>query len=425
MKHSVTRILLLVLLAAGFAGGLALGQDTASGDARALVAKAQELAKARDYDAAADLMSKVLKLTPKSDEALGMAAQMEHEAGRFADGIKHALQAIEINPKGVPYYVLVAANAIANQDLKLARQYVKKLLDKSEQELGPLHRFNALMFDDLISPKTYTLHWDLNPRRGFMVNGQFAIALPRDVPGQKVTYKVTGVRKQRVFKNEANHVLYVVPQGTKPFRLTTRITREPYSYKKELARANNGPIPAAVKSYLGRCESIDPKSPVLSKIVSELKATNRVETVRNILKWMKKNIEYKTETANIGVLDFKNVDEIVKRGHAECRGYAMLFTGLCRAAEVPARPVWGLKRIPPLPQVPKGSFGSHNWAEVYFAGSGWIPVDPQQPETLGWLPANILRIYMDVRRTATSVEAIPSRNLVHMNGEKINFEVGP
>ena len=103
----------------------------------------------------------------------------------------------------------------------------------------------------------------------------------------------------------------------------------------------------------------------------------------------------------------------------------MLFTALCRAAGVPARPVWGIIRMPPVPNQPKGNFASHNWAEVYFPGSGWIPVDPQKPETLGWLPSNIIRIYMDVRRTTSSTENLPSRNLVHMNGETINFEVGP
>jgi transglutaminase-like putative cysteine protease len=417
---------LLIALAGLLAGGLARGQGPGEGDAKSLLARAQELVKARDYDGAADVLNQVAKLMPDNDQALFMAGEMERQAGRFADGLKHALQAIKINPKPGQYYILVAAIAHATQDLKLARAYVQKVLDKGDREISPLERFNAHLLDDVTAPKTYTIHWELDPRRGVPVNGTFAVALPRgDLPGQKVTYELQGARSQRLMKTEANHVLYVAPQGIKPFRLTTKITLEPYSHKQELAKATKGPIPAAVQSYLGPCESINPKSPALTKIVSELKAKDRVETVRNILKWMKKNIEYKTETKNITVLDFKNVEEIVKRGHAECRGYSMLFTALCRAAGVPARPVWGIIRIPPVPNQPKGNFASHNWAEVYFPGSGWIPVDPQKPETLGWLPSNIIRIYMDVRRTTTSTENLPSRNLVHMNGETINFEVGP
>jgi transglutaminase-like putative cysteine protease len=426
MRHTANQALLISILAGMLAGRLVLAQDSGAGDAKALLARADELAKARDYDGAADILNQVLKLMPDNDQVLFTVGEMERQAGRFSDGLKHALQAIKINPKPVVYYILVAANAHAIQDLETARTYIQKVLDKSDREISPLDRFRAQLLDDVTTPKTYTIHWELDPRRGLAANGTYAVALPRgDLPGQKVTYELQGARSQRLVKTEANQVLYVTPQGLKPFRLTTKITVEPYSHKKELARATKGPIPAAVQSYLGPCESINPRSPTLTKIVSELKAKDRVETVRNILKWMKKNVEYKTETNNIGVLDFKNVEEIVKRGHAECRGYSMLFTALCRAAGVPARPVWGVIRIPPTPNQPKGNFASHNWAEVYFPGSGWIPVDPQKPETLGWLPSNIIRIFMDVRRSATTLEAVPSRNLVSMNGEKINFEVGP
>ena len=58
--------------------------------------------------------------------------------------------------------------------------------------------------------------------------------------------------------------------------------------------------------------------------------------VDNVLTWMKKNITYKDSTGPINQLDFKTVDDIVERGHAECLGYATLFTALCRAAKVPA-----------------------------------------------------------------------------------------
>jgi transglutaminase-like putative cysteine protease len=156
-----------------------------------------------------------------------------------------------------------------------------------------------------------------------------------------------------------------------------------------------------------------------------LKTADRVETVRSILKWLKTNVEYKNELVGIGKVDFTKVEELLKRGHAECRGYTMLFVGLCRAAGIPARSVWGLIRIAPTGERPKGSWASHNWAEVYFPGSGWVPVDPQKPETLGWLPSNIIRIFMDVRQSEKTQEHLPMRNLVHMNGETIEFEVSP
>src|SRR5262249_7301195 len=123
-----------------------------------------------------------------------------------------------------------------------------------------------------------------------------------------------------------------------------------------------------------------------------------------------------------GKLDFESVDEIVERGHAECRGYAILFTALCRAADVPARPIWGLTRVAPSQDQRFGDIASHNWAEFYVSGAGWIPVDPQRPETLGCLPTSCMRIFMDGRKAKGSTETLPMLNLVSMNGDKLKFE---
>jgi transglutaminase-like putative cysteine protease len=425
MRRTTTAALAVAGLLGLATFGPAPAQEPAE-KAKELLARVEKLAKERQYDEAADVVNKLLELLPGNDDVLSGASEVEHHAGRYADGLKHAQQAIKIAPKSV-HYLRAATNAYALQDLKLARQYVEKVLAMSEADVPPVVRYRARELDEQTAPRTYTLHWKLDPRRGVVVSGATTVALPRgDLPGQSVTYEVKGAGSHKVIKTEANHLLRIALKGAKPFQLTMKITMKPHSYKEELQKATKGPIPKAVQqAYLGPCESVNPKSPALTKIVSGLKSADHVETARNILKWMKKNIEYKLETAGVGKVDFAKVEELLKRGHAECRGYAMLFVGLCRAAGVPARPVWGLVRVPPTPDRPKGSWASHNWAEVYFPGSGWIPVDPQKPETLGWLPSNIIRIYMDVRRTATTQEHLPMRNLVHMNGDTIDFEVSP
>ena len=148
-----------------------------------------------------------------------------------------------------------------------------------------------------------------------------------------------------------------------------------------------------------------------------------MDTVRSILAWMKKNVEYKLDKPKtLDELDFKSVDEIVERGHAECRGYAMLFVGLCRAAGVPCRPVWGLARVAPGQDRQFGDIASHNWADLYVSGVGWVPVDPQHPETLGFLPTNDIRIFMDAKKSKSSTETLPVFNLASMNGDKLKFE---
>jgi len=215
----------------------------------------------------------------------------------------------------------------------------------------------------------------------------------------------------------------VVPKGREPFPYTIKITTQPYSYKKERAQASaSKPLPASVKSQLGPVYGIDPKSPALKKVVAGLKADDSLTTIRNIQAWLKKNVEYKLEIKSQLELDFKTVDELIERGHAECRGYALLFTGLCRAAGIPTRPIWGMFRVQPGDDNKFGDIISHNWAEVYIPGAGWIPVDPQWPESLGFLPTHYMRGFMDAQKSRTSVETLPLLNLMSMQNGKLRFE---
>lgn len=55
----------------------------------------------------------------------------------------------------------------------------------------------------------------------------------------------------------------------------------------------------------------------------------------------------------------------------DCTEFTDLMIALCRAAGIPARFLDGV--TPPDPSVPTEK---HNWAEVYLAGTGWVPMDP-------------------------------------------------
>jgi hypothetical protein len=397
-------------------------QEAGSG-AEQFYRQAQDLARDKKLDEALAAVKKAVRLAPGNDLYRATASDYELQLGRYADGVADALAAVRLNDKVGAYYVLVAANAVGDQDLDRAREYSERVLKGGAKEFGAGPVADAHRLHDLVTPRTYTLFWELDPKKAVLTNGLAAVALPKaDLPYQSVSYEISGVRSQRLVKGEVNDVLLVVPRGDK-IKLTTKVTVKPYSYKAKLDTAPaRGPLPAEARSCLGPCETIDPRSPVLRKIVSGLKAAGPVDTARNILGWMKTNVEYKLETTKIGKLDFTSVDELVERGHAECKGYTMLFVGLCRAAGVPARSVWGLTRVAPGQDRRFGDIASHNWAEVYVSGVGWVPVDPQHPETLGFLPTNDIRIFMDVTRSKTSGELLPMINLVGMNGDKLRFE---
>ena len=395
--------------------GLARGDEQES---RQLAEQASQYGRDKKYDQAIEAIRKAIALEPRNDQYRMLASEIERRAGRYADGVKDALAAIKINDKVGLYYTLVAANAYGDQEPEMALEYCHKALEMGESQLGASVYRDTKAYEDMLLKKTYTITWDLDPsdpKHRKFVRDYLPIALPKgDLPYQQVTVQVKGAKRHQIIKGETNDVLHVVPDGDKTFQVITKVTVVPISYKAKLAKAG-GTLPANVRAYLGAADGFDPNSAALKRIAAEVKGKDSVTTVKNILAWLQKNIKYKEESSNITKLDFKTVDEIVERGHAECRGYTMLFAALCRAAGVPARPVWGIVFFPK-------SFSSHNWDEVYIAGVGWVPVDPQKAETFGWLPIDHVRVFMDLRKSATSEENLPMLNLLFMNGEKLQYE---
>lgn len=390
-------------------------------DVAQLAEQAEKLFHEKKYDEALDALHKAIKKEPNNDHLRMMASEINRRAGRFAEGKRDALAAIRINDKVALYYALVAANAYGNEEPELALQYCRKVLDMGPSKAGKSVYKDVKAYEDLLLKKTYTITWDLdpsNPKHRKFIRDYLPVALPKDgLPYQSVAVQVQGAKRYRIFKGETNDVLHVWPNGDKKFQVVTKVTLQPVSYKAKLAKAaeSRSVLPFTVRRYLGAADAINPNSPVLKKAAAQVQGGNSVATVRNVLAWLKKNIKYKEKSSNITKMDFDSVDEIVERGHAECRGYTMLFAALCRAAGVPARPVWGVLFV-------DKSYKSHNWDEVYIAGVGWVPVDPQAPETFGWLPINRVRLFMDLRKSARSGENLPLLNLLFMNGEKLQWE---
>ena len=425
-KILLGRVIAVTLaLSFGLPGTATAGPDP---EVLKLLMEAQKHLTEQHPDLAVEAMKKVVKLDPKNDGHLATLSDLERQTGKYADGIEHALQAIKINDKVPTYYLLVAINAYNDQDLDLAREYCDKVLKGSSTQVSPSVLKDAQAIADMLTKQTYTLTWNLDPQKGLQTKGTvlgsaLVVAVPKaDLPYQTATYEVSGAQNYKLVKSDANDLMVIVPKGKQTIQLVTKITVMPYTFKKLMDKPSAGPVPLEARPFLGASESIDPKSPKLLKVVSGLKGTNDTETARNILEWMRKNIHYRLQKKGIGELDFKTMDEIVERGYAECRGYTLLFTALCRAAGLPARSVWGLAKLPATESKPKGDFASHNWCEVYVNGCGWVPVDPQKPESFGLQPTAHLRFFMDEKKKKEVFEILPILNLVYMNGESIKFE---
>lgn len=402
-------------------GNAILADDTEQ--AQQIVEKAQALAEEKKLDQAIELMKKAIALDPTNDLYLAMASDYEYKAEKFADGLEHAARAIQLNDQVGAYYVLGAANALGAQDLERAREYCRTVLKGGPAKFGAQSCRDIEILKALVVDRTYTLHWNLDPKRGRGTQGTWIISVPKgDLPSQTTRYEVEGVRSHRLVKGPVNDVLHIIPRGDEPFKLRTIVTVKPISMKKALEKQPTDPVPAEARAYLAPTELINPRSPALAKVAAELKGKTPIETARNILHWMKTNVDYKLDKANVVDLDFKSIEEVLQRRSAECRGYSLLFTALCRAADVPARPVWGLIRVSAGQDQRFGDIASHNWAEVYLAGAGWVPVDPQKPETLGALPTSCIRIAIDSVKSKDNPETWPMLNLIYMNDGTLKFE---
>ena len=103
-------------------------------------------------------------------------------------------------------------------------------------------------------------------------------------------------------------------------------------------------------------------------------ASDPVEKARRFFLYIDANIpwasarEYST-IENIPMYVWKN-------RHGDCGQESLLFITLCRIAGIPARFESGFMMHP-------GAWNMHDWAEVFFEGLGWVPVD-QSFGTCDW-----------------------------------------
>ena len=93
----------------------------------------------------------------------------------------------------------------------------------------------------------------------------------------------------------------------------------------------------------------------------------------NPLKIARKVYDYVTENINYSYLrDYLYIDQIpeyvLKNGKGDCGAQALTFITLCRILKVPAKWESGLRVGPDINSI-------HDWAQIYIAPYGWIPVD--------------------------------------------------
>ncbi len=186
----------------------------------------------------------------------------------------------------------------------------------------------------------------------------------------------TQVETDPTLGNEMIHLVVDHPDR-KAFDVTQtfRVTRTE-KIRKDFARAepHHGDLPPDVARWL-RPDKLVPLDDRIRRLSAEVTqgATTDLERAQKIYDYVVATMSYDKSGTGWGHGDIYWACDM-KRGN--CTDFHALFTGLTRAAGIPARFEIGL----PIP-ADRGAGeigGYHCWAEFYLAGYGWVPVDASE-----------------------------------------------
>jgi transglutaminase-like putative cysteine protease len=152
------------------------------------------------------------------------------------------------------------------------------------------------------------------------------------------------------------------------FKTTYEFTRRGVSFNlkpEEVRPCGDSP---ELRKFLGESPHVvfTPDIRELSrKIIGD--ETNDCRKAKLIFDWIGGNIKY---SYAIEYSTIRNISDYCRsHGYGDCGQEALLFITLCRCNGVPARWQSGWHIYP-------GAKDIHDWAEIYLAPYGWVPVDP-------------------------------------------------
>ena len=122
------------------------------------------------------------------------------------------------------------------------------------------------------------------------------------------------------------------------------------------------------KEYTSEREKHIIFSPRLRQLAARLTEgeSNPLLQARRIFWWINNHFPWASAREYSTV---ENIPEyVLDNGHGDCGMVSLLFITLCRIQGIPAHFQSGFMMHP-------GAWNLHDWAEVYFEGVGWVPVD--------------------------------------------------
>ncbi len=137
--------------------------------------------------------------------------------------------------------------------------------------------------------------------------------------------------------------------------------------------------------------------------------------VIKIAKWVKENVKY--DLLTMTAKSVKNSSWVFKSRRGVCDEITNLYISMLRSLGIPSRFVYGQAYT----NLQK-RFGNHAWAEVYFPGYGWIPVDVTYGQ-FGWIDVTHIKLKTGLDSGEPSAEYNWKGFGVNIEESKLNIDV--
>ena len=149
-------------------------------------------------------------------------------------------------------------------------------------------------------------------------------------------------------------------------------------------------LPTGLRKYLQPSQYIESDNPVFIGLANKFRAksANVLQLINYLDNFTANYITYDNAALNNpNRLTQDNEDSALatyNEGMGVCTNYSRMLVALLRAAGIPARTVGGWAVDNWLPDITYTDTLAHVWVELYLPGTGWVPVEPQNPATLGY-----------------------------------------
>lgn len=218
---------------------------------------------------------------------------------------------------------------------------------------------------------------------------KFVTLVPVSIPGRQVVKsKSFSPRPARFFSDgQEQYAEFLLKNITRRTRISVSVLMDLFPYDGSVLRPEVKHGEGNLEIFLKSERFIESDNALLRETALKLKETDQSRTVRRIFSHVLDRLSWE---------GFNPVDRgalcTFRQKSGDCTDYADLFTALCRSAGVPARFVEGFW----LREDQRGRILKHNWAEVWLAQTGWIPLDPSFSDRglagFNYLPARYITL---------------------------------